>query len=186
MTAAKNVVPTLDSDSGELTLHTGVTGRGALMGHRLTILMTRWRVSVDWAGEEPASSTLTVDVDALEVVRGEGGPKGLSAPEKALVRSNALKSLGAKKFPEIRFTADEIQQIQDGYRLAGTLHICGKSRPHQVDVRTEDLGDSWRLSAESAVRQTDFGVKPFSMFMGSLKVADEVALSFSADWHKEV
>ena len=28
--------------------------------------------------------------------------------------------------------------------------------------------------------QSDFGVKPYSLFMGSLKVADEVTIDFSA------
>ncbi|CNN71964.1 Putative S-adenosyl-L-methionine-dependent methyltransferase [Mycobacterium tuberculosis] len=36
------------------------------------------------------------------------------------------------------------------------------------------------MSAESAVRQSDYGIKPFSLLMGSVQVADEVTVSFSA------
>jgi len=150
------------------------------MGHRLTIAMKHWQATVGWTGAEPATAELTVDVDSFEVLRGEGGVKGLSGPEKAMVKSNALKSLDAGRYPEIRFTADVIDRTEDGYRLTGTLQIRGKSRKHVIDLRTEDLGKKWRMSAESSVRQTDFGVKPYSMFMGSMQVTDEVAVSFTA------
>ncbi|OIN79556.1 YceI family protein [Mycobacterium malmoense] len=174
---------TLDASDGELLIRTGVTGRAARMGHRLTIAMKRWHATVDWAGAEPVGVDLAVEVDSLEVLRGEGGVKGLSGPEKALVKSNALTSLDAGRYPEIRFIADareEIAKTDGGYRLTGRLHIRGKSREHVIDLRTEDLGQAWRMSAESSVRQTDYGVKPYSLLMGSVRVADEVSVSFAA------
>lgn len=171
---------TLAASDGELLIRTGVKGRAARMGHRLTIAMTRWEASVAWADAEPVTAELIVEIDSFEVLRGEGGVKGLSGPEKALVKSNALKSLGANRYPEIRFAADAIDKTGDGYRLAGKLHIRGKSRKHVIDLRTEDLGDSWRMSVESRVRQTDYGVKPYSLLMGSVQVVDEVSVSFTA------
>ncbi len=171
---------TLDASNGELLIRTGVTGRAARMGHRLTVAMTRWRATVSWDGAEPVGAELTVDVDSFEVLRGEGGVKGLSGPEKALVKSNAMKSLDSGRYPEIRFAADNITQTDDGYRLSGKLHIKGKSRDHVLDLRTEDLGNSWRMSADSSVRQSDYGVKPYSLLMGSVRVTDDVSVSFTA------
>jgi polyisoprenoid-binding protein YceI len=170
----------VDASDGELLLRTGVKGRAARMGHRLTIVMTRWQATVSWAGAQPVAAELAVETDSFEVLRGEGGVKGLSGPEKTLVRSNALKSLDAGRFPEIRFTAEAIDKTDGGYRLTGKLHIKGKSRGHVIDLRTEDLGDSWRMSAESSVRQSDYGVKPYSLLMGSVQVADDVMVSFTA------
>jgi len=171
---------TLDASDGELVVRTGVTGRAARMGHRLTIAMTRWQVTVSWTGTEPGSAELSVETDSFEVLRGEGGVKGLSGPEKTLVRSNALKSLDANRFPEIRFATQIIDKTDDGYRLTGKLQIRGKSRDHVIDLRTEDLGDAWRMSVESSVRQSDYGVKPYSLLMGSMQVADDVSVSFTA------
>ena len=170
----------LTSSDGELLVRTGVTGRASKMGHRLTIAMRRWRATVRWSDDEPVSAQLTVDVDSLEVLQGEGGLTPLSGPEKILVRSNALRQLGAGQFPEIRFDADSIEHSRGGYRLAGTLKIHGKIRQYVIDLRTEDLGEVWRLSTEAVVRQSDFGVKPYSLLMGSLKVADDVTVSFTA------
>jgi polyisoprenoid-binding protein YceI len=171
---------TLAASDGELLVHTGVAGRAARMGHRLTIAVTRWRATVNWDGEEPVAAELIAQVGSIEVLRGEGGIKGLSSPEKAVVKSNALKSLSASRFPEIRFTADTIVPTDEGYRLGGTLQLRDKSRDHVIELRTEDLGDSWRLSAESTVRQTDYGIKPYSILMGSVRIADEVTVSFNA------
>ena len=171
---------TLGPADGDLLLHTGVAGRAARMGHRLTIAMTRWRATVRWADSRPVSADLAVETDSFEVLRGEGGVKGLSGAEKALVRSNALKSLSASRFPQIHYVADAIQKADDGYRLTGLLHIRGEPRDHVIDVHTDDLKGSWRMTVESTIRQSDYGIKPYSLLMGSLQAADEVSLTFSA------
>ena len=171
---------TIDASDGELLIRTGVAGRAARMGHRLTIAMKRWQATVAWAGAEPVSAELTVEINSFEVLRGDGGVKGLSGPEKALVKSNALKSLDADRHSEIRFTSNNVDKTDAGYRLTGKLRIRGKSRKHVIDLRTEDLGEAWQMSAESSVRQTEYGVKPYSLLMGSVRVADEVSVSFTA------
>jgi polyisoprenoid-binding protein YceI len=176
----------LDGSDGELLIRTGVAGRAAQLGHRLTIAMRRWRVTVQWDGGEPVGAELTVDVDSLEVVRGDGGLTPLSGPEKILVRGNAVRSLDARRFPRISFAAKTIEKIDDGYRLTGTLTIHGKARTQVVDVRTEDLGDGWRLCSETSVRQSDFGIKPYSQLLGSLKVADDVTVAFTAQRAKDI
>ncbi|HET6733814.1 YceI family protein [Mycobacterium sp.] len=170
----------LDAADGELLVRTGVTGRAAKMGHRLTITMNSWHATVQWADGQPIAAELTVDVDSLQVSAGEGGLMALSAPEKALARSHALKALDAGRFPRIRFSANRIEQTGDGYRLRGTLEIHGKSRRHEVDLRVKDLGDGWHMSCEAEVRQTEFGVKPYSMLMGAMKVVDTVTVAFTA------
>jgi polyisoprenoid-binding protein YceI len=176
---------TLDASDGELLVRTGVTGRAAKLGHRLTIAMKRWTATVRWVGDEPVSAELVVEVNSFEVLRGEGGVKGLSAAEKTLVRSNALRSLDAARFPEIRFTAETIDKTDGGYRLTGTLELHGKTQDREIELCTDDLGDAWRMSGHAAVRQSDFGVKPYSLLMGSVKVADEVTVSFRAQHTKE-
>ena len=175
----------LTPDDGELHILTGVAGRAAKMGHRLTLAMDSWKASLGWSGDEPVSAELTVDVDSIDVLSGEGGLTPLTGPEKGVCRSNALKSLDAKKFPQIRFTADQISKTADGYRLDGTVEIHGTSHPQSVDVAVTDTGDALALSARVPVTQTDFGVKPFSLMMGALKVADEVTIAFSATHAKK-
>ena len=164
---------------GELRILTGVAGPAAKMGHRLTIAMRSWEATVSWRGSTPTGATLTVDVDSLEVLRGEGGVTPLTPPERALARTNACKALDAKKHPRITFIADDISETPMGYRLAGTLDIHGTSRRKTVELTVEDRGTEWSMSTEVEVVQSDFGVRPYSLMMGALKVADAVTVTFS-------
>jgi polyisoprenoid-binding protein YceI len=170
----------LTAAEGELQILTGVAGPAAKMGHRLTIAMASWRADVRWRGKQPVAAELVVDVDSLQVVKGEGGVTPLTGPEKGVVRSNALKALDAKKYPQITFSAEDITKTAAGYRLVGTVEIHGRSRPQTVELAVEDSGGVWVMSAEVPVVQTQFGVKPYSLFVGSLKVVDEVTLTFTA------
>jgi polyisoprenoid-binding protein YceI len=170
-----------DGSEGRLLVHTDVTGRAAKMGHRLTIAMTSWRAAVKWDDGEPADVELAVEVDSLQVLRGEGGLTPLSGPEKALARSNALKVLGADRFPQIHFKASGIEETSGGYRLTGSLNIHGITHERAIELHVDDHGDSWGLSCEADVRQTEFGIKPYSMLMGSMKVVDTVTVGFTAD-----
>ena len=38
---------------------------------------------------------------------------------------------------------------------------------------------------EAAIRRSEFGIKPYSMLMGSMKVVDTVTVSFSGEASKE-
>ena len=74
----------------------------------------------------------------------------------------------------------EVTATPDGYRLSGTVEIHGKSRPQSVEVRLEDRGDTWAVSAQAVLTQTDFGVKPYSLLLGAVRVADQVTIDFTA------
>lgn len=167
-------------EDGTLTLTTGVEGRAARMGHRLTIEMRQWQARVDFADDEPVSARLVVTVEGLTVVQGEGGVKSLSGPEKTLARSNALGSLRVEEFREIVFDATTVSADHDGYSLTGDVTIVGVTAPAHVDVQVTDEGLDWLLEAHTSVRQTDHGISPYSLMMGSLRVADDVQISFRA------
>jgi polyisoprenoid-binding protein YceI len=171
---------TLTNAGGELTVHTDVAGRAARMGHRLTLLMESWQVSVTWSAGKPVTGQLVVDVDSLQVLHGEGGVTPLTGAEKAVARNNALKSLDAKRFPQIEFHADSITESDTGYLLAGALIVHGVSKPIDVALAITADGDEWQLSCQADIRQTDFGIKPFSMMMGTMKVGDVVRVAFDA------
>ena len=175
---------TLDASDGELLVKTDVAGRAARMGHRLTIALTTWEATVTWTADEPAGVVLTADVDSLQVLRGEGGATPLLGPEKKVARSNALGVLQPDRFPQIRFHSDAISKTADGYRITGSLEIHGTDRECVVDLRVDDRGDTWQMASETEVRHSDFGMKPYSMFLGSMKVADAVTVLFTAEHAK--
>lgn len=150
------------------------------MGHRLTIVMRSWRATVDLDGDEPIAVEVTVDLDSLDVLAGEGGMTPLSGAEKTLVRNNALKSLQAKRFPQAIFRSSSIERGEDSWRLAGTLDLTGQSREQTVVVHVVGDDADLRITGEALVRHSDHRIKQFSMLMGAMKVADEVRVTLTA------
>ena len=172
---------TLDASDGEVLIRTEVAGRAARLGHRLTIAVNSWHASVSWAEGSPTGVKFVAEVDSLEVLRGSGGLKSLSGPEKALARTNALGSLSVKTAPRITFLADQIHASDTGYLLTGMLTIRQRERPCTIDLRVTDLGACWRMSCSAVVRQSEYGVRPYSLMLGAIRVADDVTVSFTAE-----
>jgi polyisoprenoid-binding protein YceI len=170
----------LDQADGELLVRTGVGGPAARMGHRVTIAMQRWTATVLERDSQPTALDLVVDVASLRVLRGDGGLKPLSAPEKAAVRRSALRVLDARRYPRIEFHGDTVAAAPGGYDVAGTLTIHGVRLPRTLHVTVTETGRGTHYSGQAAVRQTDFALTPYSLLLGSLTVGDEVTVTFSA------
>ncbi|QTI67300.1 YceI family protein [Gordonia polyisoprenivorans] len=171
----------LSAADGTVTVRTDVTGPAARTGHRLAIEMTEWTAQVRWAGTEPDSLTARVVVDSLQVRSGGGGVTPMSGPERAVARVNALKSLKAGKFREIEYESSSIIKSDNGYRVEGAVCILGRSRPHPVELTVSDASGRWHITTETSLVQTDFGIKPYALMMGALKVADEVTVTIEVD-----
>ncbi|TWS17983.1 YceI family protein [Tsukamurella asaccharolytica] len=166
----------MDQSSAVLEVHTGVAGRSARLGHRLVLAPTAWRAAVEADGGQPVAVTVTVDAASLEVVSGEGGLTPLTAPERAVATANAHRSLKVKTNPTIEYRSTAIDATENGYRVRGELTICGTTRPCDFALLYEEAAPAPALAAAVPVRQTDFGIKPFSLMMGTLQVADEVTV----------
>ncbi|MGC4932177.1 YceI family protein [Gordonia sp. DT30] len=166
----------LGATDGSVTVYTDVTGPAARTGHRLTIEMTQWSAQVTWAGEEPATVSASIAVDSLQVRAGAGGVTPMSGPERSVARANALKSLKADKFREITYESGSITRSDGGYRVDGTVTIHGRRRECALDLAVDGSPGRWRICTETTLSQSDFGIKPYSLMMGALKVADEVRL----------
>ena len=170
----------LAGEQGTLTLSTGVEGRAAKMGHRLTIAIRDWEATATFTGDQPASAQLRGELGSFEVVKGEGGVKPLSDKDRATIRENALKTLKADQHPQVVFTSDDITPTSSGYRLSGQLSVAGVTRPTTVDVVVQEGGGGRQLRAEAEVVQSAHGIAPYSAMMGGLKVSDVVGVRFDA------
>ncbi|MFW0796936.1 YceI family protein [Gordonia sp. CPCC 205515] len=169
----------LTAADGAVRVHTDVAGRAARTGHRLTIGLEQWTATVTFDDDEPTGIEASIAVDSLKVESGEGGLTPMSGPEKMVARGNALKSLKADKFPDITYSSSSITKSDNGYHVDGTLTIHGKNRPQTLDLTVDDVDGGREISTEATITQTDFGIKPYSLMMGTLKVADDVRVEIT-------
>ncbi len=170
----------IGAEHGMLTLHTGVEGRAAKMGHRLTIAIRDWEATASFTGDEPSSAQLRGELASFEVVKGEGGVKPVSDKDRATIRENGLETMKAAQHPHVAFTSDRIDKTASGYTLTGQLSLAGVTRPSTVQVDVSDGGATWDVRATADVVQTEYGIKPYTGMMGGLKVSDRVEVRLDA------
>jgi len=157
---------------GRITLRTARDGLAAQAGHDLTIDIGQWSgdlvVGADLA---PASLDVSADLGSLVVRAGTGGIKPLTDRDKREIISTARKVLSVDRHPDATFTASRFSPAEDGGTIDGTLTLAGQSGPLRLTV-SRTGPEQYRATA--TVRQTSFGIKPYSGFLGALRVSDPV------------
>jgi polyisoprenoid-binding protein YceI len=169
------------TDRGRITLRTSRDGLAASAGHDLTIEVGYWSAELVVADDlSPSSLNVTADLGSLVVIDGTGGLKPLTDRDKREIVISARKVLSVDRFPQVTFTADtfEADAAGGGGTIAGTLTLAGRSEPLQLLVSPAGPGG---YHAAGTIRQTDFGIKPYSGFLGALKVRDAVEVTVDVD-----
>jgi YceI-like domain len=181
----------LGPGDGRVLVKTGRVGLAARAGHDLTIEITRWsaRVTVPGGAGEGgsgdgglAAATVTADLDlgSLAVREGTGGAKPLSDRDRRDIQGTASKILGAAaaSFASTRVIPSLSGGTPAGGAIEGTLTLHGASRPIRLQVISPAPG---RYRGTAEVRQSDFGITPYSGFFGALKLRDEVTVEFEVE-----
>jgi polyisoprenoid-binding protein YceI len=153
----------------------------ARAGHDLTLEVTRWSARVTVPGEEgggleAAEVSAELDLGSLAVREGTGGAKPLTDRDRQEIEKAARKALGGGAAAS--FTSSRIIPASGGGAIEGTLSINGTSRPLRIQVLAPAPG---KYRGSATVRQTDFGITPYSGFFGALKLRDEVTAEFEVD-----
>jgi len=168
---------TLGPEHGVLSVRTGRTGAAAKAGHDLLIHVTAWQATLE-VGEDPAQTRIALDADAssLRVREGTGGMQALGDDDRASIQETIDDEILKRQAIAFRSTAVE---TADGDRMSvrGELTLAGATAPIAFDLGVDDQG---ALSGSAVVKQTDWGITPYSALFGALKVADEVEVAVDA------
>ena len=164
-------------DNGTLAVNTGRTGAVAKAGHDLLLHVTGWEGTLE-IGSDPAPSRLEVRADggSLKVQQGTGGMQALDEDDKANIEQTIDDEVLRRD--QITFRSTHVAPAGDGLRVTGDLTLLGHTAPLSLDLAVND----GTFTAAGVIRQTDFGMKPYSALFGALKVADEVRVSLAAAW----
>jgi polyisoprenoid-binding protein YceI len=166
----------LGPDDGTLSIRTGRTGAAAKAGHDLVIQVTAWEATLR-VGDGPADTSVELEADAtsLHVREGTGGMQSLGDDDKANIRTTIHDDV--LKGHAIAFRSTAVSRGDGRLSVQGELTLVGTTRPLAFDLV---VGDDGRVSAAAVVKQTDWGMKPYSALFGALKVADEVRVELDA------
>jgi polyisoprenoid-binding protein YceI len=164
--------------TSRLEVKTGKGGLFGFAGHSHVIRARAFSGRVVYYPHAAARSHLqiTVQTDSLEV---------LTPPDTAEIRkvTAAMRTdiLHIDQYHEIRLVTKEVTPTAQGFHLIGALTLVGQTRDVPIDVSVEAGVDTLRANATFAIKQTDFGIEPFSGGpAGTVKVADRVTFTIEA------
>jgi hypothetical protein len=165
----------LGPEDGTLSVRTKRTGAAAKAGHNLLIDVTSWEATIELGAE----TTIALDADgaSLRVREGSGGMQALGDEDKDSIRQTIDDEVLERRPISFRSTLVEPAGGAPGLSVHGELTLLGVTRPIAFDV---DVTGDGGLSAVAVVRQTEWGMKPYSGLFGALKVVDEVEVAIDA------
>lgn len=156
----------LGPDNASLHVETGRSGAAAKAGHDLIIEVNSWEATLEVG--DSSSLTVTADPTSLKVREGKGGMQALKDDDKEDIHKTIDKDVLKQK--GISFQSSSCETTGDGLQVSGELELAGKSNPVSFDV-SESGGT---VTGSANIKQSDWGIKPYSALFGALKVNDEV------------
>jgi polyisoprenoid-binding protein YceI len=160
----------LGPDNATLTVRTGKGGAAAVAGHNLLIEVTSWSATLTL--DDAPTLELTADSRSFKVREGSGGIQSLGEDDKA----NIEQTIGDEVLTggEIEFRSTSVEGTDGRLTVQGELNLLGQRRPLTFELA---VGDDGRIAGEATLKQTEWGIKPYSALFGTLKVADELKVA---------
>lgn len=187
----------LDAEASQLRIHVFRAGRAAALGHNHVLSAPRLQGLLWWPLNEQAMpqprggsearfelqlrlDELLLDPPELRAALGLGWASVLSPEAVAATRRNMLgeQGLQAERFPELRIQG--LALIGEPPKLVGRwrLSLHGVTRTVEVPLHLELSADQVRVKGAWVLRQSDFGLQPFSVAGGLLAVQDALLVEF--------
>lgn len=165
-------------ESGTLQVKTYREGMASKAGHDLVIDVTSWRAKVT-ADEDsvPVSVELSADPRSLRVKDGHGGAKPISDKDRDDIAKNIDKKVLGAEAIEFRSTGVERAGGDGRLQVSGELRIAGTARSLSFGLST---GPDGHVEGTVPLKQSEWGIKPYTALMGALKVRDDVEVVLDA------
>jgi polyisoprenoid-binding protein YceI len=126
-------------------------------------------------------TSFVADTDAARKYIGLEG--STSASTRRQVNKNMLGAdvLDIRKFPTATFEIESALHKKTKLgkpvvELKGEFTLHGKARPLTLYAQPSQKEDSWNLRGDFSIRQTDFGITPYSAALGTVGVADQLKI----------
>ena len=185
--AAAATVYVLDSGLSRFTAKAFVTGLLASMGHSPSFAIRQFTGEAKLRADAPEESSVRVVVQSGSL---ELSDQVSDKDRREIERTTRTEVLDTARFPEIIFEASNPSMSKGGEgfywaNITGKLTVRGMTQPQQVSAQISVTDSQLRANGELTVRQSSFGIKPVSVAGGTLKIKDEVKVTFDLVAHKK-
>ena len=180
----------VDAAASQVRVHVFRAGRAARLGHNHVLSapqLNGWVLLPAEALEggrfelEFRLDQLELDAPAQRAALGPAWASALSAEAVAATKLNMLGEVGlqAERYPVVRLRGLQIVGAAPQLAVQVEVALHGQRQTQWLALSTE-LTDDTALRTRGALvlRQSDFGVQPFSVAGGLLAVQDELVVTF--------
>jgi polyisoprenoid-binding protein YceI len=164
-----------------LTILVGKAGALSGLGHEHLIAAKAFTGRAVLPMNEVSRASFVIELDAASLsVR----DKGISDKDRTQIQSAMqTKVIETARFPKISFRSASLTNLQastNGYTLTitGDLSLHGLVKRIAVPVVLSITPEQLRATGEVVIKQTDFGIKPYSAAAGTVKVMDVLQIKF--------
>lgn len=163
----------------------------SLLNDASSIIVTGTSSVHDWDirfEELEGEATFLLDEDSLEGISSlifSTYAKSVDSG-KRIMNGKTRDALDSKKHPKVTFTLTEVTEIMsDSLTLKGDLIIAGFTKEIVLTgVYSVGTDGSFTASGKQQINMSDYGIKPPTAMLGTLKTGEEVVVEFNVSFQK--
>ncbi|MGD0268416.1 MAG: YceI family protein [Candidatus Sulfotelmatobacter sp.] len=177
----------IDAKKSKFTVRAFATGMLSAFGHSPTIAIPDFEGEIRLNAEAVEQSSLRLVIHSASLnVTDDISDKDRNEINRAM-HQDVLES---DSFPDIVYEASSVSANKTGegqysLTLNGELSLHGITRSQRISARVWLDGDTLRVAGDFSVRQSDYEIKPVSAAGGTIKLKDELKLSFDITARKQ-
>ena len=181
---------TLDAARSVVRIHAFRAGRAANLGHNHVLTVPRLSGVLLLPSTDSLAGArfelsfrldeLLLDAPDQRAALGAGWASPMTAEAIAATRANMLGdgNLQAARFPLVTLRARQISGEWPKLMAELEIELHGQRRTQWIALQAERTDAAMTARGKLVVRQSDFGIAPFSVLGGLLAVRDELLIEF--------
>ena len=178
----------IDPKGSWFTVRAFATGMLSAFGHNPTTAIPDFQGEIQFGTDTLEDASLRIVIQAASLVVTDD----ISAKDRQEIERRMHEEvLEADSFPEIIYECPRVSSVQKlgeglySVSLDGKLALHGVTRSQPVAARVTLKGDRLRTTGEFSMCQSDYGIRPVSAAGGTVKLKDELKLSFDISARKQ-
>ena len=173
----------IDSQQSKVEIHVGKQGAFSAFGHDHLVAAKQVTGDAKFDVQKPDQSSVRLKIPTKSITVIDPGESEKDRKEVQATMEGE-KVLDVAKFPEITFTSTSVsgaKKIPEGWELtlAGKLNLHGVEKPVTFPLRVTANANELHGKGELSVLQTDYGITPVKVGGGTVKVKDELKITFN-------
>lgn len=180
----------LNPKTSNIRMYAFRAGRAARFGHNHVLSAPEFDGFIYLASDGNAASRfdlalrldqLVFDLPEHRAELGQAFASTISPQDTASTRNNMLgdNNFQAARFPVLRIQSQQIVGEAPKFAVKVAVALHGQTREMWTPLTVTGLPERLAVQGALVLRQSDFGIKPFSVFGGMLAVHDEVVVEFN-------